>query len=82
MTNGNEGTTGDLAANLAALRQDVARLVDTISGLVQHQTQAAVIASLKLSATSRTGSQVPPPTRRAVFVQRAARSRPISSVIR
>ena len=41
MTKSDEGTTGDLAADFAALRQDVARLADTISGLVQHQTQAA-----------------------------------------
>ena len=41
MTQNSEGTTGDLATDLAVLRQDVARLADTISGLVQHQTQAA-----------------------------------------
>ncbi len=41
MTSDTEGATGDLAADLAALRQDVARLAETISGLVQHQTQAA-----------------------------------------
>jgi ElaB/YqjD/DUF883 family membrane-anchored ribosome-binding protein len=41
MTTNAEGTAGDFAADLAALRQDVARLAETMSGLVQHQTQAA-----------------------------------------
>lgn len=41
MTKTTEGTTGDLAADLSALRQDIARLAETISELVQHQTQAA-----------------------------------------
>src|SRR5580692_12865909 len=36
----NDGA-GDLAADLAALRRDVARLAETISALVQQQTQAA-----------------------------------------
>jgi len=38
MTENAEGTAG---ADLAALRQDVARLAETVSKLVQHQTQAA-----------------------------------------
>ena len=41
MTNSSDDTTGDLAADLAALRQDVARLAETINGLMQKQTQAA-----------------------------------------
>ena len=41
MTKSTERTAGDLAADLAALRQDVARLTETMSTLVQHQTQAA-----------------------------------------
>ncbi len=38
MTENAEGTAG---ADLAALRQDVARLAETVSKLVQQQTQAA-----------------------------------------
>jgi ElaB/YqjD/DUF883 family membrane-anchored ribosome-binding protein len=41
MTKSTEGAVGDLAADLAALRQDVARLAETMSELVQHQTGAA-----------------------------------------
>ncbi|MGA3403111.1 MAG: hypothetical protein ABSC95_28195 [Acetobacteraceae bacterium] len=41
MTTNAEGTAGDFATDLAALRQDVARLTDSVSTLVQHQTQAA-----------------------------------------
>lgn len=33
--------SGDLTADLAALRQDVARLAETMRVLVEHQTQAA-----------------------------------------
>lgn len=40
MSKSTEGTAGDFAADLAALRQDVARLTETMSTLVQHQTQA------------------------------------------
>jgi ElaB/YqjD/DUF883 family membrane-anchored ribosome-binding protein len=36
-----EGAAGDLTADLAALRQDVARLAETMSELVQHKTGAA-----------------------------------------
>jgi ElaB/YqjD/DUF883 family membrane-anchored ribosome-binding protein len=36
-----ESTTGDVSADLAALRHDVARLAETMSKLVQQQTQAA-----------------------------------------
>jgi ElaB/YqjD/DUF883 family membrane-anchored ribosome-binding protein len=36
-----EGAAGDFAADLAALRQDVARLAETMGELVRHQTQAA-----------------------------------------
>jgi ElaB/YqjD/DUF883 family membrane-anchored ribosome-binding protein len=36
----NDGA-GNLAADLAALRRDVARLAETMSALVQQQTQAA-----------------------------------------
>ena len=38
-----EGAAGDLTADLAALRQDVARLAETMSELVQHQTGAACL---------------------------------------
>ncbi len=41
MTKNAEDAARDFAADLAALRQDVARLAETMSGLVQHQTQAA-----------------------------------------
>jgi ElaB/YqjD/DUF883 family membrane-anchored ribosome-binding protein len=41
MTETNEGTIGDFAADLAALRRDVARLGETMSTLVQRQSQAA-----------------------------------------
>ncbi len=41
MTESGEGTTGDLAADLAALRKDVAHLAATMNELVQHQTAAA-----------------------------------------
>jgi ElaB/YqjD/DUF883 family membrane-anchored ribosome-binding protein len=36
-----EGAAGDIAADLAALRQDVARLAEAIRELVQNQTLAA-----------------------------------------
>jgi len=39
--NVNKNFARDLAADLAALRNDVARLAETMSELVQHQTQAA-----------------------------------------
>ena len=41
MTENAEGTAGDFAADMAALRQDVARLAETVSKLLQQQTQAA-----------------------------------------
>jgi ElaB/YqjD/DUF883 family membrane-anchored ribosome-binding protein len=41
MTKSGEGATGDLAVDLAALRKDIAQLADTMSALVQHQTQSA-----------------------------------------
>jgi ElaB/YqjD/DUF883 family membrane-anchored ribosome-binding protein len=41
MTKPHETAVGDVSADLATLRQDVARLAETISGLVQQQTQAA-----------------------------------------
>ena len=41
MTENAEATAGDFAADLAALRQDVASLAETVSRLVQQQTQAA-----------------------------------------
>ena len=37
MSNNSEGAAGDLTADLAAVRQDVARLAETVSELVQHQ---------------------------------------------
>jgi ElaB/YqjD/DUF883 family membrane-anchored ribosome-binding protein len=40
MTKTPEGAAGDLGADLAALRQDVAHLAETMSQLVQHQTKA------------------------------------------
>jgi len=39
------GDPGDFAADLAALRQDVAHLAETLSKLVQHQTQDRVRAA-------------------------------------
>ena len=41
MTKNVEDSTGDLTADFAALRRDVARLAETIGELVQHQTQSA-----------------------------------------
>ncbi len=40
-----KNTEGDVAADLAALRQDVARLAETIGKVLQHQTQAAGVAA-------------------------------------
>ena len=40
MTKTLEGAAGDLGADLAALRQDVAHLSETMSELVQHRTKA------------------------------------------
>ena len=40
MTKTLEGAAGDIGADLAALRQDVAHLAETMSELVQHQTKA------------------------------------------
>ena len=36
-----KNSEGDVAADLAAIREDVARLADTISKLLQRQSQAA-----------------------------------------
>ena len=41
MTTSAEHTAGDFATDLAALRQDVARLADTMSELLRHQAQTA-----------------------------------------
>ena len=41
MTKNAEGTTGNLTADLAALRKDIAHLAETMSELVQHQTGTA-----------------------------------------
>jgi ElaB/YqjD/DUF883 family membrane-anchored ribosome-binding protein len=41
MTENAEGTAGDFAADLAGLRQDVARLAETVSKLAQQQAEAA-----------------------------------------
>ena len=41
MTKNVESAAEDLTADLAALRQDVARLTEAIGKLVQHQTQTA-----------------------------------------
>jgi ElaB/YqjD/DUF883 family membrane-anchored ribosome-binding protein len=41
MTESDAGATGDFAADLAALRKDVAHLAATTRELVQHQTDAA-----------------------------------------
>ena len=40
-----KNTEGDVAADLAALRQDVARLAETIGKVLQHQTQAAGVGA-------------------------------------
>lgn len=55
-----EGVAGDLNADLAALRQDVERLVTTVSALVQQQAhvagdragQAVTAAGDRLAATA------------------------------
>jgi ElaB/YqjD/DUF883 family membrane-anchored ribosome-binding protein len=41
MSKNSEGASGDVTADLAAIREDVARLAETISKLLQRQTQAA-----------------------------------------
>jgi ElaB/YqjD/DUF883 family membrane-anchored ribosome-binding protein len=41
MSRSADDSAGDLAADLAALRRDVARLAETMSALVQQQAQAA-----------------------------------------
>ena len=41
MTKDVEDAAGDLTADFAALRRDVARLAETIGELAQHQTQSA-----------------------------------------
>ena len=41
MTKNVEDAAGDLTADFAALRRDVARLAETIGELAQHQTQSA-----------------------------------------
>jgi len=45
MTKHAEGGTGDFAADLAGLRQDVAHLTETLGKLVQHQTTDRVHAA-------------------------------------
>ena len=45
MTEHAQGAAGDFAADLAALRQDVAHLAETLGKLVQHQTQDRVRAA-------------------------------------
>jgi ElaB/YqjD/DUF883 family membrane-anchored ribosome-binding protein len=45
MTEHAEGAAGDFAADLAALRADVAHLAETLGKLVQHQTQDRVRAA-------------------------------------
>jgi ElaB/YqjD/DUF883 family membrane-anchored ribosome-binding protein len=45
MTKPTQSSDGDFAADLAALRQDVAHLAETLSKLVQHQTQDRVQAA-------------------------------------
>jgi ElaB/YqjD/DUF883 family membrane-anchored ribosome-binding protein len=37
----NDDAAAELAANLASLKEDIARLTDTVSGLVRTQTDAA-----------------------------------------
>lgn len=39
MTKSSEGTTGDIAADLAALRQELARLSESVSAMLQAQAQ-------------------------------------------
>ena len=46
MTKNAEGATDDLTADLAAIRNEVTRLADTLSKLVQHQTTDRVRAGL------------------------------------
>jgi ElaB/YqjD/DUF883 family membrane-anchored ribosome-binding protein len=41
MTKSSKGASKDITADLAALRRDVARLSDSISGLLQNQAQGA-----------------------------------------
>ena len=45
MTEQAEGAAGDFATDLAALRQDVAHLSETLGKLVQHQTTDRVHAA-------------------------------------
>ena len=41
MTSNTAGTSGEPDLDLAALKEDIARLTETIRGLVQHQARAA-----------------------------------------
>ena len=54
MTKHAEGASGDFAADLAALGQDIAHLAETLSKLVQHQTADRVhTASSEIEASIR-----------------------------
>jgi len=55
MTTNAEATAGDFATDLASLRQDIARLADTMSTFVQHQKQAA--ATRVFEAAGDTGDE-------------------------
>jgi ElaB/YqjD/DUF883 family membrane-anchored ribosome-binding protein len=41
---------GDLTAELAALREDIARLTDTVAGIVRHEARAAGAAASSMAA--------------------------------
>jgi hypothetical protein len=77
-----EGAAGDIAADLAALREDVARLAEAMRKLVQNQPGLPATASPTPLETPGTGSQAPPSTYRIVLARRTGKSRPASRVTR
>ena len=60
-----KNTEGDVAADLAAIREDVARLAETISKLLQHQTEPPALASPRPWETREKRSRIQP-ARRAI----------------
>ena len=77
-----KNTEGDVAADLAALRQDVARLAETIGKVLQHQTQAAGVAASEAVGDAKDKVADTAAGRAISPARRAAKSRPASSAIR
>ncbi len=53
MSKNAEGAGGDVTADLAAIREDVARLAETISKLMQRQTRAAGLGAAEAVGDAR-----------------------------